>query len=275
MKIILILTKSLNNLKVRSILKKLKKLYYPEKREVIKLYDSFLINRGFSRNQPSSFYSINSECFQEYLYLLAREMSINSMDDYSNVKHFIRKMTSDLSRPKKVKSRFNIFMEVKKYSDYLIENRNQWHEDFDRIFYKINSVFIELYEEYHQKGELSYLSHGDLHNKNILIDSENEIHIIDYDEVCYAPKNFDLIIFIFRFYKGRTKKINSETLKIILDELEKENLEIKYLKLYIIKVILQKKFLEYSGRLSPDDILVDNWKGWYEDFLTLVLHNYK
>ncbi len=256
-------------------MKKLKKLYYPEKREVIKLYDSFLINRGFSRNQPSSFYSINSECFQEYLYLLAREMSINSMDDYSNVKHFIRKMTSDLSRPKKVKSRFNIFMEVKKYSDYLIENRNQWHEDFDRIFYKINSVFIELYEEYHQKGELSYLSHGDLHNKNILIDSENEIHIIDYDEVCYAPKNFDLIIFIFRFYKGRTKKINSETLKIILDELEKENLEIKYLKLYIIKVILQKKFLEYSGRLSPDDILVDNWKGWYEDFLTLVLHNYK
>lgn len=87
----------------------------------------FLINRGFSRNQPSSFYSINSECFQEYFYILAREMSINSMDDYINVKHFIRKMTSDLSRPKKGKTRFNIFIEVKKYSDYLIENRDKCH----------------------------------------------------------------------------------------------------------------------------------------------------
>lgn len=106
-------------------MKKLKKLYYPEKREVIKLYDSFLINRGFSRNQPSSFYFINSECFQEYFYILAREMSINSMDDYTNVKHFIRKMTSDLSRPKKENSQFNIYMEVKKYSDYLIENRDK------------------------------------------------------------------------------------------------------------------------------------------------------
>lgn len=253
-------------------MKKLKKLYYQDKKEIITMYDSFLVNNSYSINPISEFFLIDGEWFQEYNYILAREMSINDLNEYHSVKYFMKKLCSDCNRPKSNQSKFNIFSEVNEYQKYLIENSIKWHSEFEQIFCRLNDTFMVLYNEYLSLQETYYLSHGDLHSKNILIDHSNKVNIIDYDEVCYAPKNFDLLIFIFRFYKTHVKIFNSKTIKILLEELKKENISVKYLNLYIIKVILQKKFLEYSGRLSPEDVIKDNWKGWYEDFVILNLH---
>lgn len=255
-------------MKVRgAFLKKLKKLYYPQKESLLKLYDSFLVEKGFLKNSLSIFYDINGEKFQEYNYIYAEELSTKNLSDYILFKDFIKKVNSDFRRPKVGNSQFDIFNEIKNYREYLIKHKEVWDSDFYDSFSYIDNIFITLYKDDGLRNKQGFLSHGDLHNKNILVDSQKTFYIIDYDEVCYAPKDFDLVIFIFRFFKQRMKNIDFRLLDLIVKELKNEQLDVNLLKLYFIKVILQKKFLEYSGTMSKEEILYDNWKKWYEDLI--------
>ena len=109
--------------------------------------------------------------------------------------------------------------------------------------------------------------HGDLSYENILW-KNNIPYLIDFDECCFAPKEYEYANFLIKncFIKN---KFNVTLAKKIIKAAKYNNVDILNLKynfyLYIIKVIIEKIYyhLLLGLDLESEEQKKDYWKWWY------------
>lgn len=122
----------------------------------------------------------------------------------------------------------------------------------------------EMYGDIKKKYRCTHLIHGDLDYSNFIWNDEGYT-IIDFDECCLAPKKMECAIALARLIK---KKVgNSENVHIeIARLLEKYEIEVNLVKLYMIKVIVEKLYLGQKKIISLNDIEQkrDSFEMWYD-----------
>ncbi len=119
-------------------------------------------------------------------------------------------------------------------------------------------------------------SHGDLSSTNIIFNN-NKISVIDYDEVCLAPKYYDYVVFALKhsFVNG---SFNEDELNRFIDiyKSHEEDFDINSFKLtllvYLYKILKEKIYWEATGLINLEDEYQkqDNYIMYFELFKKLV-----
>lgn len=155
----------------------------------------------------------------------------------------------------------NIFKKYDKYKQYLISNA----KDFSKIVNKI-MLYDKKYVSKIDKSKY-YIAHGDLCFKNIIWKNNNPF-LIDFDECCLAPKEYDYANFLIKncFINN---KFNIKLARKIINVARNYNIDIDNLKnniyFYIIKVLIEKLYyhLLFGLNIECEDQKKDYWLWWY------------
>lgn len=73
-------------------------------------------------------------------------------------------------------------------ADYWLDQQ----DTIDKCYLRVQEIGRQLQQQSHQV----VLCHADIHKANIMIDEQEHIHIVDWDEVIIAPKERDLMFFV-------------------------------------------------------------------------------
>ncbi|MFS7208211.1 phosphotransferase family protein [Carnobacterium divergens] len=251
-----------------------KKVFYKEKYNLIYIYGNFVNNESWNVTLYSNI--CDQEVYIEYNYIEGSRLPLDNIDSYNEVKFYIMNLL-DCKTRKKVEFEtkpYTFINEINKYRKILNKKNSLFHDSYwQSIFNNLEKLFIDLSNQLQWKSSEQYISHGDLHYGNILI-NRKLINLIDFDEVCFSPKYFDLAIYIFKYFNPIAGKLTSETFKKIEMEFQTYGIPLSDIVMYIIKVIYQKKYLECTNKSSLDDWIVDNWVSWFND-LKIILKGIK
>lgn len=244
-----------------------KKVLYPYKIYAMTQLVSFFESVGKDIRKFQVIYSENT-WYYTYRNIRGRRLQLSNERQFIHVFEYLtsierKKISYQINH---LSSNCSIFTEIDMYFNK-VNNKNSKYKNDKWEF------FLEDYK--YEKRNLSnffestslYISHGDLHNKNIIL-KDTEINFIDYDEVSYAPLYFDVIVFVYRYINSEAGKLDEIKLYKIKNILNFHDFQyvLKIIKIYIVKVILQKKYLEIEGITTVFDWHKDSWDLWKMDF---------
>ena len=242
-----------------------KKIFYPEKLKLLNEYVLFLNEMG-QKIKLEDINVINGT--YSYKYIDGKRFDIQCKEEFDYILRHLQFQEKNKAESKHDDEE-NLINEISYYFEILMVEETKyenvkWKKFLNRYRYNIERLLHKY------KSVKSFLSHGDLHNKNILLREKN-IFFIDYDEISYAPKNYDLAVFLYRYVNSDIGNLSYEKIRRILDFFSKneEKRIIEILELYIIKVIFQKKYLEVANKTSLNTWEKDSWIHWSEDFSIL------
>lgn len=238
-----------------------KKIKYTLKKEYVLDYVDFLN----MRDRQIKKFSMEGCCYK-YQYIKGRRMSLDSRKDFLDVLTYIESMEAyKENRFISTKDRKTILLEIIEHIEFVKNKKTFFFNKEWQDFFNSNlSKSIELIDTF--KNEKMYLSHGDLHYKNILI-HDKKIYFIDYEEVAYTPLFYDRLVYIYRYINNIPGMLDEEKIYEILSVVSTNyKYTLRLLRLYCIKVIIQKKFLEVTKQTKIDTWKNDSWILWKNDF---------
>ncbi|MDT3959790.1 phosphotransferase [Staphylococcus kloosii] len=212
------------------------------------------------------------DVYLEYIYLPGDTLKLNDNKLYSEFKTYLIQESNSKKRKQfnKYLCKDNLFkQEVINYKDFIDQKIRM---DLDIRFQKIYPFLKKLLNNFLRNAhwnEEHYISHGDLHCGNIIVNS-GLFYLIDFEEISYAPMNFDLTIYIYKYFNFTAGYLNKKSYKYIEMEFMKHNLYISDICIYIIKVIFQKKYLEYEKHGYYANNGEDRWIDWWQDLQFLI-----
>lgn len=209
-----------------------------------------------------------NDCFfYTYLNIVGKVLELDSNQEYLKVYKYlisIEQQKLKFEMPSDEQS-FSVFTELTNYYDSIYEKKSKYKDDEWQSFIKDTKFTVRHVLNFFYDYRL-YIAHGDLHNKNILMTNAG-ITFIDYDEVCYAPLSYDAIIFVYRYMNpvaGNLDRLKLSRIQKALSKYQHEEI-FKTIEFYIIKVILQKKYLEIEGITKSYEWKKDSWILWAND----------
>lgn len=249
----------------RKIVYNKKIMYYNEKEDILRKYLRFIkVKYTFIKK------TIDGKLLVIYRNINLKNLKLNSKEDFYNVYSYILKINKKRKKINRFNNlKFSMYDEVEEYIN-LLENRiiDTYNKFNIYEFYTNNKFFInEIMLKIKKYFEKLYITHGDLHNENIFV-NKSKVIIIDYDEICYANKDMDLLIFVYRYF-SKPGYLENKDIEIMLKILK--NFSAKYvlelILFYQIKVIFQKIKLIIIN--DEPDKLYDKLFYWSKDFKVL------
>ena len=172
---------------------------------------------------------------------------------------------SSISTKSLDKDKYSIFNKYNTYKNYFLQNKCK----------KITNQVIETIlkkdkiNRFNKNNDNLVIVHGDLSPTNILW-YKNTLTLIDFDECCLAPKEYELASFLIK-YSFHNGIMNLNKAKTIIDEFKEQiiDFDIKKLKkwvdFYVIKVLLEKLYYYESIGVDIESDLhkKDYWCWWY------------
>lgn len=242
---------------------------YPQKYMLMREFTKVLEN-NFGKKYHTEFFfnKKNDTLVEKYDYFEGHHLCLSSSEEYEVVNELIITFEKFvLSEQEAIKfKKFSIFNEIDTFFREIKLNKNhfsnieKWWEVSDSLY----SNYLNIKHFFNNRK--LFISHGDLHSENILISKNQEVRIIDWDEICLAPSNFDSVIFNFRYQLLKKPLDIFDVLKLLSSE------KLMLLLLYIIKIIIQKIYLEKIGTINSSNIKKDPWIGWLEHYHLIILN---
>lgn len=250
-----------------------KDMFYPEKICLLTLFMQYLLFNFKNYPQIKIIESNLKRLCYQYKHINGHRLKLNDILEYKMVFDVVENFCL-----KKVEFYFlskrntNIFKEILKYWTILSKISNTCDQDWNSFLETYILQIQDIIDTVNLQYKDLYISHCDLHYKNILI-NKNKVYFIDFDEINFAPLLWDLVIYVYRYWNNKVGKLSYEIWEHIIKDLKKYNKhEIKNLIiLYVLKIILQKKYLEKIGVLNEDYENEDSWLYWKQDFEFLIL----
>lgn len=245
-----------------------KKIFYKKKIELMQMFYQYYSE--FNKKDSINFYTqlLDKSIYYDYEYIHGNTLNCNDMLEYRDALNFIKKISYDEGRTEKSCNDTSFFSEIYFYINNIKKKNSmifysEWCENEESLVSLFNSLCCE-------KNEKMFISHGDLHSGNIIFWKHN-ISLIDFDEVCFGPKDLDIAIFIYRTISILPGTLDLEKIQKIQTLFFENEIDLVLVIYYILKVIFQKKYLETNYIITIEKVKDDNWMLWLKDLELFIL----
>ena len=90
----------------------------------------------------------------------------------------------------------NQLVQTQTFDDPIRQQTVEYWKDQQAIIDQCYERLLEIGEQLQSQSLQFVICHADIHQANIMLDEQDEIHIVDWDEVIIAPKERDLMFFV-------------------------------------------------------------------------------